>query len=93
MCKFWHVIDMYLQFTKTNVTKANPGSRSVRDPLLPGTAGLNPAEVNICLSVVNVVFREIEGSGTSRSLFQRSPTVCVCVTEYDQVQQTPIHLQ
>ena len=69
------------------------GSRSVRGRLLPGFADLNPAEVDICLSAVNVVFCEIEGSATSRSLFQRSPTMCVCVIVCDQLQQTPVHLQ
>jgi len=41
------------------------------------------------VSLVNVLFRLIEVSVTRRSLVQRSPTECVCVTEYDQVQQLP----
>jgi len=60
-----HVIDLHLQCIKTNVTKVHPGSRAVRGRLLPGIAGLNSARVNICLSVVNVLFCEIESSATS----------------------------
>jgi len=37
-----------------------------------------------CLSLVNVVWGEVEASATVRSLVQRSPTECV--TERDKVQ-------
>ena len=40
-----------------------------------------------CLSLVNVMCRQVEGSGSGRSLFQRSPTKCG-VSEYDREAST-----
>ena len=47
---------------------------------LAGIAGSNPAGGHGCLSPVSVVCCQVEVSATGRSLVQRSPTDCVCVT-------------
>ena len=53
-----------------------------------GIASSNHAEgIAVCLSVVNVVCYQAEVSATGRSLVQRIPTECVCVTKCDQVRQ------
>jgi hypothetical protein len=61
---------------------------------LLGTAILNPFG-DMGLSLVNILCCQVEVSATGRSIIQRSPpeterkSVCVCVTECDQVQQQP----
>jgi hypothetical protein len=39
------------------------------------------------LSLVSVVYCQVEISATGRSLVQRSPAEFVCITEFDQVQK------
>ena len=39
------------------------------------------------MSLVSVACCQVEVSATGRSLVQRSPADCVCITECDQVQQ------
>jgi len=50
-----------------------------------GIAGSNPA--GSLMSVVSVVYCQVEVCTMGRSLAQRSPTGCVYVMERDQVQQ------
>ena len=61
-----------------------------------GSVGLRPLACWDCgceshrgmdMSVVSAVCCQVEVSATGRSLVQRSPTDCVCVTECDKVQQ------
>ena len=49
-------------------------------------AGSNPAGNMAVFPVVSVVCCQVEVFATGRSLFQGSPTGCVCVIECDQVQ-------
>ena len=59
------------------LSKAWVCSRSIA-----GIAGLNLDGVMDVLSLVSVLFCQIEASATDRSLVQRSPTECG-VSEYD----------
>ena len=43
---------------------------------LTGIAGSNPAGGYGCLSMVSVVYRQVEVSASGRSLVQKSPTEC-----------------
>jgi hypothetical protein len=57
----------------------DPGDRAVCGRSLVGIVGSNPAGGgggDGCLSLVSVVFRQIEVSATGRSLVQRSRTEC-----------------
>jgi hypothetical protein len=59
----------------------------VYDSSLAEVAGSSPVGgMDICLLwMLGVV--QVQISAMGRSLVRRSPTKCVCVTEYDQVQQ------
>ena len=49
-------------------------------PSCAGIVSSNPAEWHGCLSLVCVVCCQVEISATGRSLIQRNPTECVCVS-------------
>jgi hypothetical protein len=59
---------------------------------LAGNMVSNPTWIRGCLCLVYVSCCQVEVYSTGRSLVQGSPTEC-CVSECDQEQQLPLHLQ
>jgi len=56
---------------------AAPSKAWVCGRSLAGNAAVNPARVmDMCLSLVSVVFCQVDVSATDRPLVQRSPTEC-----------------
>jgi hypothetical protein len=69
-----------------NYYTADPSGRAVYGVGLMLLAcwdcGLESRHGHRCLSLVNVVWCQVEDSATVRSLIQRSPSECVCVCVY-----------
>ena len=78
-----HFIDLFYRVHKLQmpIPVAARSKAQVCGLSLAGIAGSNPARGFGCLSLVNFVCCQV--SATGRSLVQRSPTECVCVTECD----------
>ena len=77
--------EIYAKVLKPRIPVAAQSKAWVCGRLLSGFAGSNPSK-GTCL-LLSVVCCQVEVSATGRSLVQRSPTECACVTECEKVQQ------
>jgi hypothetical protein len=79
-----HIHEIHLRQCAMPIPTAARSKEWVRSRSLAGIAGSNPTGMYWCLSLVNVVFYQVDFSATGWSLVQRSPTeraclrVCVC---------------
>jgi hypothetical protein len=66
---------------------ADPGGRSVCGNSLAEVTGSNPAVGHGCLYLVKVVCCQAQVSSSGRSLVQRSPIECECLSVISKPQQ------
>ena len=73
------------------IEPADPGGRAVYGvglrPNVSWDCGFASLRGYGCLTLLSIVCYQVEVSATGRSLVQRSPTNCMCVTECYQIQQ------
>jgi hypothetical protein len=72
---------MVLYFLMVNYNGADPSGHAVglRSPAY-WDCGFEPRREYGCLSLVSVLYCQVEVLTTGRSVVQRSPTDCVCIT-------------